>query len=125
MVADSLALFIRTVLQRLTRLQAKQRVARSLCGSWASCSNFLLFLESVLSVLKLPWRRGDSPTAVVSSRVADNLTSSSTFMSHVTHLMLINFLGASILIIPSVLLITVAAYRYSDKRRLWYFGRVI
>ena len=37
MVAVSLALFIRTVLQRLTRLQPKQRVARFLCGSWASC----------------------------------------------------------------------------------------
>ena len=39
MVAVSLALFVRTVLQRLTRLQAKQRVARSLCYSWASCKN--------------------------------------------------------------------------------------
>jgi len=33
MVAVSLALFIRAVLQRLTRFQEKQRVARSLCGS--------------------------------------------------------------------------------------------
>jgi len=38
MVAVSLALLIHTVLQQLTRLQAKQRVARSLCSSWASCS---------------------------------------------------------------------------------------
>jgi len=36
MVAVSLALFIRTVLQRLTRLQAKQHITRYLCGNWAS-----------------------------------------------------------------------------------------
>ena len=37
MVAVRLALFIRTVLQRLTRLQAKQHVVQSFCGSWAFC----------------------------------------------------------------------------------------
>jgi len=65
MVAVSLALFIRTFLQRLTRLQVKQRVARFLCGSWDSCSedlwNFQILLDSILShtyiILEWVWVR--------------------------------------------------------------------